>query len=167
MKYKVSNINNKTTKDGKAYLSVTLTDPNGVNFEKVSIWSDNDAFEAIMAGVGEIEGTTVQKGAYTNFKGSRSPVASTPPPARPNFAPVGDVISKRVSEAQSRKEDGIKTSSIFRDATLMVSTMYPELRDDDVMTTVEKTTQLRSLWLNWRKWFDEKYDGNQADDVPF
>ena len=76
---------------------------------------------------------------------------------------VIDYKAGGIQRFQNQKDDSIKMSSAARDATLIVTTFYPELKDDK-----NKGELIRQSWLKWREWFyNRSIEQIQPDKPPF
>ena len=76
---------------------------------------------------------------------------------------MNQVMEKKaemISQAQDRKQDGIRMSAACRDATLVVVNLYPELANAE-----NKEGYIRDEWKRWRSWFFN--ESGEAPNEPF
>ena len=142
------------TKTGKTVFNATLKDEQGLQHEKVSIWSDFPGFADIRPG-SEVEGEIVK-----NAKGYASLYPPRPKMEAPKFVQreqaMNEAMAKKetsISKFQANKEESIRLSSSARDATLIVTTFYPELA-----TNESKEEIIKRVWNNWRNYFASSFD---------
>lgn len=57
-----------------------------------------------------------------------------------------------ISRFQDTKELSIQVMSSGRDSTLIITTFYKDLSDEEI----------KEKWLMWRAWFFSKYDVNET-----
>lgn len=151
-KVKIDWCENKVSKTGKNYITADITEENGTK-HKVSIWEDFPYFKDIRPGV-EVEGNILTKGQYKNLvSGSRS--------LNPNYkaAQIEGVMKRKedsISQFQDKKNESIMLSSSARDATLIVTTFYPEFAKESIEV---KETQIKKKWDEWRKYFMQGFGG--------
>lgn len=63
--------------------------------------------------------------------------------------------------AQMRKDDSIKQSSTFRDATLLLTAQMAQSKE----TWDEE--RIKTQWRNWRSWLLEHWESHEGDGIPF
>ena len=95
MKVKIDWCEHKTSKNGKAYMTATVTDEQNVKHD-VSIWPDFPYFSEIKPGA-TVEGNITTKGQYKNLiSGSRA--------LNPNYK------TAQIEQAQERKAQSIEAA---------------------------------------------------------
>ena len=84
----------------------------------------------------------------------------TPRPAK--TAQMKEVIDYKaggINKFQDRKEYGMRLSAANRDATILITTFFPELKDPDL---------IKKTWLKWREWlYNRMAEQPQPDSDPF
>lgn len=145
--YTIDIVDVKTTSAGKEYKSVTLK-AGTETYEKVSIWSDNPDYDAVVEG-GKISGEVFknEKG-YWNFKGATAPKTAYKGGAA-GINKAMEVKAQNIEKAQDRKDDSIAISGAMRDATLI---SLAALRDRPFPTDEE----YKAEWTRWVKWLLSK-----------
>ena len=153
MKYTIDWLENKISKNGKQYIKATIKDETGKT-DEVSIWPDFSYFADLKPG-STVEGVITIKGQYKNLtSGSHS--------VNPNYksTQVEQAMQRKeasIDRFQTSKEENIKLSSSARDATLIVTTFYPELsKMEDVDL---KDVAIKNKWQEWRKYFMGGFEG--------
>ena len=160
MKYKLSWVEKKhIDKLNKDVLECDATDEQG-NSVKFSIWSDFPNFAEINAS-STLEGNlwnkpgttswtlyppkpeqTTQGGAYTKPQGG----------FKAGMAKMVEQKQQGIKEAQETKHEAIKEAGAQRDAVLIVTTFYPELASDPLLTS-EKEKVIQEKYMHWREFF--------------
>lgn len=151
MDFIIEVIDERETKDGKKYKSVTLNG-GSETYEKVSLWSDDPNYASYVEG-GRISGDVYKNAkGYWNFKGLEQ---------KKTYTTRTNAVTKAVKEknenivaAQDRKHDAIKMAGAQRDAVLMVTTFNAK---DPFPTEAE----LKSAIEAWMRYF------LGLQDVPF
>lgn len=64
-----------------------------------------------------------------------------------------DYKGSQIRASQKAKEDSIRMASAARDATLIVTTFYPELA-----TNPDKEKIIKAKWEEWRDYFHNQLD---------
>jgi hypothetical protein len=153
--FKIDWVERKTSAKGTNYSVMTLTDEEGKRHDKVSIF---DVSDEIQAGR-DIKGDIVQKGDYFNF--IKAPTEGVMG-ARPAYAGgVAKSMARKeesIERFQNSKEEGIKISGTARDATMIVTTFYPEL---SMLGDLDKEIAIKEKWQYWRNWLIENWDVKQ------
>jgi len=155
MRYKITELTQKIGSNGKPFAKTKLQDESGVLFN-VNIFE-----QPFMLAVGqELEGSvyTNDKG-YTNFKAGSANSSTTP---KTGFGQANmQQKAESIKIAQERKDESIKTSSTFRDATLIAVEFFKKNPD---MTELE----FNSKWLSIRKWLWENFEYDETgNSIPF
>lgn len=131
--------------------------------KKVTAWADFPGFADLKPG-SEVEGTIVPKAVgnktyYTLYapKGNFARAGVS----KPNFAIKEAQATKRedIATAQKNKEEGIRVSSTFRDATLITVEMF---RIGYAPDESPRDEQFRKEWTKWRDWLWKNWDGDFA-----
>ena len=163
-KYTINWIEQSTTSTGKVRATATLQDEQGVVTEGVTIWGDYPNFATLMVGnttLGDIQ--IKQNGKYTNktLYPARTNTLATPPKKSAPSAIQGAIKAKQegIEKSQTRKEEGIKLAGAARDATLIVTTFYPELTD---MSVESREETIRTKVAYWRKYFTDNFGDDPA-----
>lgn len=146
--FKVEWVENVTTLKGKSYKKATLVDERGASLD-ASVWPDFSKYDEVTPG-NAVDGVIRTKGTYKNL------VDELAPPKFVKSTRMEQAMEKKVASienAQSRKENAIQLAGASRDATLIVTTMYPELSNLD-----DKEEVIKELWLKWQKWFLANHD---------
>lgn len=160
MKFTVDWIEKKTSTKGTVYHKAVLVDESEKKFEDVAVF--NGFKDEDLRPGGTLEGELTEK----EYNGKSSFVLNAPAAPRPQGgAARGAAISqaqdrkeRAISTAQQNKEEGIKVSSTARDATLIVTTFYPELSKKEA---AEKSKMITDEWTKWRKWFMDNWDASE------
>jgi len=175
MIYTIEELEFQTTKSGikKATVDLAYSDKDGNAFTEkaITVWSDFPSFSNLKIGDG-VEGDVVvkQNGQYTNrtlYAPRPVSVKTASGGTKQGFGGGSAMMEKKaqgIAKSQERKEIGIELSSTARDATLIVTTFYPELTQAQY-----KDEDIKKEWLKWRKWlrdnFGEASDPTEA--LPF
>src|SRR3990167_9429810 len=141
------------TKTGKTVFNATFKDEQGLQHEKVSIWSDFPGFADIRPGT-EVEGEIVK--GKTGYLSLYPPRKLEPPKFVQRERAMNEAMAKKetsISKFQANKEESIRLSSSARDATLIVTTFYPELA-----TNESKEEIIKRVWNEWRNYFASSFD---------
>ena len=92
---------------------------------------------------------------------SKSKTKSTYVP-RDKIREAQDRKFESISNSQDVKNNSIRMAGAARDATLIVTTFYPEIADPDFEGRIQTREEtIKEQWLMWRKWF------YQQSDLPF
>lgn len=150
---KITKIEAKVSQAGKAYKVVDLEDANGVYKDKLAFPS--------FSGYNDMEvGKEIE--CELNDKFINDPKGSKP--KKNNFTNNMEVKAQNIAKAQESKDLSIQISSTARDATLIVTTFYKDLKEDEI----------KEKWLSWRKWLSNNFDpredrklNSNGDPVPF
>jgi len=150
---KITKLESKVSGAGKPYKVVDLEDANGVYKDKLAFPSFSQ-FESMEVG-SEIE-------CELNDKFINDPKGLKP--KKNNFTNNMEVKAQNIAKAQENKELSIQISSTARDATLIVTTFYKDLTDEEI----------KVKWLEWREWLSNNFDpredrklNSNGDPVPF
>jgi hypothetical protein len=137
-------------KTGKAYKVFTLEDG-----RKPSVFPGHTMWTA-KEGDDIPDELIVQNGEYWNITDPNK----KPSAGRGDFAKAQQFKTESIERAQKNKEDAIKLSSTFRDATLLTVAMLEK--------ETEKLTsdQVKHGWLHWRSWLLQQYDNDSHDNAP-
>jgi len=144
-KYKLQNIERKTTSTGKAMLKCSALGEDQVMHEGVAIWSDFPRFADLKDGDEvEAEMDIKQNGQFTNKS------LKYPSPAKTNGRGsygINKAMEKKeesISKFQTNKEESIKISSTIRMAVDVVTAM--DIKEQNAETT-------KQMIEDWRRWF--------------
>lgn len=140
MKYNIVWIETKMTKVGKPYASAQLKGEDGIVHDKVAIWSNHPQFNGMVNG-GMVEGEIEVGERGKNLKWTQTP--------QRQFTPKPTKTEANIEKNMDRKEESIKISGAQRDATLMVTTFYPQETDSII---------LKQRWQEWKSYFISQYD---------
>lgn len=146
---KITKIEIKKTKTDKPYKSLELDDN-----RKFNVFLGHSRYEELAVGSEVADTDLVKDGQYWNLQDNK-------PKSGGNFKTqqVEKMMDKKagfIKEAAKEREDSIKMAGSARDATLIITTFYPELADNP-----DKETIIKEKWTEWRKWLKE------SSDVPF
>lgn len=149
MKYTVTTLEKKVAGSGKPYIKATVKD--GMDEEhNVTIFSTFPNFETITFDtVLEAEMQTENDPKYGISKKLWPPKEN-----RPAGGGMGRVMEKKaeaIGKAQDRKEEGIRVSSTFRDASMIVASM---VHGGLLRTEMD----IKEEWRKWREWLWNNYD---------
>jgi hypothetical protein len=137
--------------DTGKFKKINVKDEAGVITERVSAWPDYSQYEKIATGA-VVEGVLFVNGKYTNLKdGNLGPRPASFGGGAKNM----EVKAQNISKAMDRKESGIEISATARDATLVLTTFYKDLTDE----------QIKSKWLYWRRWFLNNFNNTTTSDM--
>ena len=144
------------TKTGKSYKKVSTDGKNSIPCWpwKVSM----EFYQSIVPGA-SVDGKIVQDGKFSSLEEATNPNGTVKTGAgnRTNF---GNKIEKAMERKdasiagfQGKKEDSIKISSTFRDATqLAIAEQGGDTREE-----------IQARWLYWRNWLIEQFDVDKRD----
>lgn len=149
MKYTVSTLEKKTAGSGKQYIKATVKDEQGVD-HNVTIFStfpnfDTITFDSVLDADMQIENDP----KYGESKKLWPPKENRP--AGGGMAKTMAVKSQNIEKAQERKEEGIRVSSTFRDASLITASMVHA-------GIIRTEMDIKEEWRKWREWFWNNYD---------
>lgn len=152
MKYTVKTLEKKTAGSGKPYIKATVVD--GMDEEhNVTIFSTFPNFETItFDSVLEADMQTENDPKYGVSKKLWPPKENKP--AGMGGGMMGKVMAQKseaIGKAQDRKEEGIRVSSTFRDASLITSSM---VHGGLLRTEMD----IKEEWRKWREWLWNNYD---------
>lgn len=151
MQYEITWLEQKTTSTGKVKANAQLRGAEGKLIENVTIWSDYPDFVNLRPG-STVEGDLVPardpKYGPTLY-GKKANLGPRPAWAKKEntIAKAQDRKEEGIKTAQERTQEGVSMSGSARDATLILTTFYQGLSDDD----------LKAKWDEWRKWLYGKY----------
>lgn len=159
--YQVQWCEEKTSAKGTQYKRCSLQDDNGQMFEDVAVFKSYEKYVDVKPGA-QIEGVLKSKTyngkvSYNldNLISSQAPSARTAVVAR-----AQERKEKTISQSMDRKEEGIKLSSTFRDATLITTALASRMSAEPTRDWFE------SEWKRWRAWLWNVYDSVDVTDVP-
>jgi len=155
MKITLDWIERKTTSTGKEKLDASIITETGEKIDKVTLWSDFPGFATLTPGA-------VVEGTLSPAKDPRYGPTLYPPKSNlgPKPASLGGIKAAQdrkeqsIGRAQDRKEDSIILSGTARDATLIVTTFYQNLSEEEI---AEK-------WKKWRTWL---INNHEEPIIPF
>lgn len=151
---KITNVEEKPTKTGGKFIQFTLEDGRKPSiFQGHSMWGlqvGDDIPDTLL--------TQNDKGYWNIIDPHKKPSAG-----RGDFAKAQQFKAESIQRAQKNKEDAIKLSSTFRDATLLtVAQCTPESGFHVEPESMKKT------WLYWRSWLLQQYDNDDhTNSEPF
>ena len=160
MKYQLTNATAKTSAKGTNYTQVSLTDEQGVVYDRINL------FKGENVGKTEIEGTLIKNGDFWNFEGLVIHTANFPGKG----AGIAVAMARKeesISNFQDNKEKSIQLAGSITNATnLVVAEMNAgilDLKTDDAVRT-----EVRNKII----WFKTLYENPGAinpssSDVPF
>lgn len=153
---------------GKEKKVLSLQDEQG-NFAKADIWSDFPSYPAITVN-SEVEGDLVPPKDPKYNATLRAPrTGGTYRKPAGNALAIGLAQDKKIENiknAQDNKEKGIRIASSFRDATLIMTTMYA----DKVMEKPpeERSDFIKSIHKQVRDWYLSEWDNEDGTrQIPF
>lgn len=158
--YTIEWLEKKEYKPGKFLYKVSLKPATGDMINNVTIWDSFPGFTDIMPGStisGELE--TKEHNGYVNttLKAPRS--ANSERSANRKTEIVTQAMERKeqsITRFQATKEESIKMAGAARDATLIVTTFYPEFS-----LAPNKDALIKEQWNQWRSWL------LGASDQPF
>lgn len=159
-KLKIEWAEKKTSKAGNEYFRASISDETGNRTDDVAIFSSFAQYAEVAPGV-TVEGELEVK----DYQGKKSYALVSPQASKPKTGGNGAIAknmerkAESIATAQTRKENGIEFAATQRDATLIVTTFYPEL------ATLEgdmKKVEIAKAIKGWRKWLAENF-GDPAD----
>ena len=145
---KIINIDIKQDKNGNDYKALTLDDD-----RKLNVFDRHSCYGAMIEGLELTEIELEKQGRFWNLKDKQHI------PSTRGYKGIEKAMERKegyIATAQTRREDSIKMAASARDATLIVTTFYPELVADEL-----KEGKIKTEWQKWRKWLHD------ALDVPF
>lgn len=135
----------------------TVVDEQGVSRTEVSVnrkeknGTDNSAwFDSL------VPGATVEGNLWQSPTSGKWALYPPKPQGAPGVQRGGgaikaaEITKESVAHSQDRKEEGIKISSTFRDATLLTI--------EEARHTGLNEEGIKIAWTKWRKWLLENYD---------
>ena len=158
MKYKIDWAEKKAWQD-KTYLVTTLTGEDGSKHDKVSIWPDFAGFEGLAPGR-DVEGTiaTNDKG-YKSLKGPQAPARNSGGARAFQMERVMEIKNAGIRASMDTKEQGIKISGAMRDATLILTSLYPE--EIKALAPADRGERIRALHQDWVTWLMGQFDDHK------
>jgi hypothetical protein len=151
---KITKVEKKKTRDGRNFLLVN---------EELCAWEESLPAWGKLVLEAEVDIQYTTSGKYKTI----TEIDGWEVPKRKYEKPKSDMDKameyKRVSiqEAQKSKEQSIMLAGAARDATIIITTFYPELAEKKT-----KDKLIKEKWLEWRKWLYKQSD-NPFGDVPF
>jgi len=142
-KFTVDWCENATAKTGKVYKKVVLKDEKGET-HNVNLFNDYPDFANLKPGV-SIDGEIEMNGRYKNLKSNAIKERKY---TKPDFTKAMERKEESIKGFQDNKENSIKMAGSARDATLIVTTFYPELANES-----NKEEKIRAKWLEWKEYF--------------
>ena len=154
-KYKVEEIEQKTTSTGKTKADATLIGEDNVRVERVTIWADFPNFATLAVG-GYVTGTLrasadPKYGPTLYTERVISPAGGGRTGMSTGIAKAQETKRDDIKDAQERKNEAIQLAGAFRDATLV---SLQALRDNPFPTDEE----YKAEWTKWCKWFLQQGD---------
>lgn len=156
--YKIDFIEDAPTKSGIMKCNATVTDETGVQTENVTLWlSSWPNLKELKPG--SVLAATLEvkvNGQYTNktlYPQKTDTLKRTQAPA------WAKAKEKSIEKAQENKQEGIKVSSTFRDATLVTIAFF-----QGIQFTEE---QFRKKWVENREWLWKQFDFDDTQLPPF
>lgn len=151
MKYKVGQVEPKTTQAGVAYKKINVKDEAGVITSDISIWSDCSQYNLAVTGA-TIEGVISDTGKYKNFKDGNLGAR----PAGIGFAGGAKAMERKeksIEKFQDAKEYSIMVASTASQATEILTSIL-----DNHPDKVGGVTEWKSEWIKIRYWLVENYN---------
>jgi hypothetical protein len=150
MKYIVKTLEKKTAASGKSYIKATVQDGMG-DSHNVTIFSTFPDFETItFESVLEADMQVENDPKYGESK-KLWPPKSNKPSGGGMMGKVMEQKAQAIGKAQDRKEEGIRVSSTFRDASMIVSA---QIHGGMLRTEMD----IKDEWKKWRKWLWSHYE---------
>ncbi len=150
-KYTIGKVEIVTAQSGKEYKKVNVKDESGKITEKASAWPDYADYSKLVTG-GLVEGVLTTKGQYTNLTNGN---LGAKPAAFGGGAKAMETKAANIKVAQERKEGAIEISATARDATLIVTTFYKDLKPEEI----------KKQWIYWRRWLLNNWDNTTNTDL--
>lgn len=146
MLHKIEWVEEVESQSGKKYKKVTLAGD-----VSVSCWPDFSKYAEVIPG-GEVEGIIQEKGKYKNLvDGNLTKFGPKPNEFKAKqIEAVQTRTSEMVKMAQDNKADNIKLAAANRDATLILTTFYPEFTN--IVDFNERTDAIKKSWIELRDW---------------
>lgn len=154
MKYTVSTLEKKTATSGKQYIKATVKDEQGVA-HNVTIFSTFPNFETItFDAVLDAEMQIENDPKYGESKKLWPLKENKPAGMGGGMAKSMEKKAQNIEKAQDRKEEGIRVSSTFRDASLITASMVHA-------GLLRTEMDIKEEWRKWREWFWNNYDHDE------
>lgn len=137
----------KVSSNNSKYLSIEADDG------RYSCWEEI-LFPVLQANIGQpLEVEIFQKGKYENIVGAGDMLPTKEASGyfrkkETTIVKAMDRKEKFIGDSQARREDSIKQAGAARDATLIVTTFYPEFA-----TYPNKEALIKSKWEEWKEYF--------------
>ena len=144
MQYKIIKSKQVTSKSGKNYKQATIANESGVETD-VSVWPDFDQYAQVETG-SEVEGIVVENNGYQNLKSENKKSYS---------GGINKMMQKKeesIEKFQGTKNEAIKLAGASRDATLMVTTLFP------ILYSNYREEDLKKKWNEWRDFFYDEFN---------
>jgi hypothetical protein len=168
MKYHIDFLEERMTKVGPV-LDAQVTDENGIQNDKVSLWPSNwPNFRELKPGSDVLAELKIkQNGKFTNKTLYPEKTDTRTAPRAPSWAggksgavAAAKETSKNVAVAQENKQEGIKISSTFRDATLITIAFFAGASFTEAA--------FKEKWMEVRNWLWKNFDTSEdKESAPF
>ncbi len=146
----------RTTRKGDAYKLFTLS-----NGKRLSVFQFDDSYNLLNEGSDIADDQLVYDSEYDNYKlkkvakrggGSR----------RDDIKAAMGVKTESIRKAQENKEQGVRIAAIFRDATLIVSSMVKAGTFEGIAQE-ELGANIRAAHRAWREWLDGEWEDTKNE----
>lgn len=155
MKYQVSNVVNKTSASGTNYIQVSLTDTEGVIYDRINL------FKGEGVGKTEVEGNLVKKGEFLNFEAIV--VHTNNFPSKSSGIAQAQVRKQEgIEHSQDRKEQGIAHSGSISNATNLVVAMI----NAGIIPNVSSENEIQEYIVRYGKWYKTMYNNPSSFEQP-
>lgn len=148
---------------------ISVTDENGLKQTSVSAnrkdksGKDNSAWFENITPSAVVEGNLWQNptSGKWSFYPPKDPLSN--PPRRGSSGMAQAVAAKQagIEKSMAQKEDAIRTSSTARDATLILTTFYPEIAN---IPALERPANIKLQWNKIRKFLLEAWEPVESVD---
>ena len=140
------------------YQVASIVRPDGEMVHNVYIFSNFPGYP-FSPGV-KISGSIDMSGKYKNLKFGKTVQRTIPMQTQSPISIAMDRKNTMVQRAQDNKELGIRVAGAMRDATLIVTQMYPELAKITDQEVKEKAIQEK--WHHWRGFFFDQWENRDV-----
>jgi len=156
MKYSILEIEKKSGKSGNSYFSALFKtqDEEGAEIKATSFDLDNVKIGDV------IEGDIIKNGNFNNFKIKKEEVKKGVG-AFSGVKVAQERKQEMIEKSQDRKDDSIRNSSTFRDATILTQVWASK------QTAFLTTEEIEKKWIEFRNWLFSHYEVEITDTKPF
>ena len=139
------------------------TDTDGKFYEKITLWKNDwsQIWNDIKDGY-ELNGEITEKEnkGYVNF--TLTPERTNTLYPKKNLTAAMETKNQNIMHAQDRKDEGIKISSTFRDATILTAEW---MKRTDVPFPTD--TDVKAKWKAMRDWLWKQWEYDVTQEPPF